>query len=164
MRTPAKLEPQLQPVPHEKPVVVRRRRDRAHARASKALRATPAATLARHLGISESRVRHQRTDDQGGALTALLGMIADPRVDAAPIVAAVLSAFEERFVCVPTAELRARLSHLKYTQEHLAEAAQNRALQTPTHDDLDAVLDHAATLLEIATIESVLGPGEERAH
>lgn len=162
MRTRAKLEPQLQPVTHGTGVVVRRRRDRAHARAAVATAETPSKVLAQVFGVSDSRARHLRTDDQSGPVTTFYALLADPRVDAAPLLVGALVSFEERFVTTPTADLRERLHHLKYEAEHLAEAAQNRALQTPTHQDVDAVVHHAAVLIEIAMLEGLLGA--ERPH
>lgn len=141
-------------VTHAAPVVVRAR---AHARASYAASRTPARILAHHFGVSESRVRHQRSDDASGPLTLLLGMIADPAVEGGPLVAAVLSAYEERFLFASTDDLRARLAHLKNDKEHGLEARQNRALQLNSADRCSALRDHAAALLEIATIEEVLG-------
>ena len=163
MSTRPKLSPQLQPVTHAAAVVVRRN-DRAHVRAARAAGRTPSRALARHWGVSESRARHLRTDDAKGPLTKLLGMIADPEIEAAPIVVAVLAAFEDRYTHAPRAELRARLEYLRGDAEHMAEARQNRALQTETHEDVGAVLDHASVLIEIAVLEDLLTPGEERAH
>lgn len=141
--------------PHEPGAAVRRT-DRAQLRASSAISRTPSKTLAAHFGVSESRARHFRTDDPSGPVTKVLGLIADPSVDAGPIVAAVLSSFEERFLFAPTADLRARLAYLRETEEHRLEAEQNRAMVVNDPNRADAYRAHAAALIELATIEELL--------
>lgn len=132
-------------------------RGRAQARSSWATRAVPSRVLAGHYGVSASRARHLRSDDATGPLTVTLALIADPNVDAGPIVAAVLAAYEERHLYAPTDVLRARLAHLRDDDEHRLEAAQNRATVVHAPNRADAYRDHAAALIEMATIEELLG-------
>lgn len=139
-----------------------RRTDRAHRRSSWAERRTPSKVLAEHYGVSESRARHFRTDDQAGPLTTLLAMIADPNVDGSALMVAVLAAFEERFLYAPTPELRERLRFLREVEEHRLEAEQNRAQMIRDGKRTEACLNHAGVLIEIAVLEEMLG--EEIAH
>lgn len=139
------------------------RRDRAHRRSCWATRRTPSRVLAAHWGVSASRARHLRTDDPKGALTTVLAMVADPEVDAGPIVAAVLSGFEERFLFSPTTDLRARLARLRDRDEHLLEAAQNRATVVRSPKRAEDYLAHATALIEMAVLVEILEP-EELAH
>lgn len=157
---PAKMSAQLQRVQHTKAAGVLRE-DRAHARARRATRGIRSQKLAEHFGVAPATARSMRTRVKG-PLSNVLALVSDPTVDAGPIVAALLLAWEERFVFEPTADLRARLAHLKYEAEHAAEARQNRALQTPTTKDVGDVISHASILLEIALLESLVG--EEKAH
>lgn len=146
--------------PHDPGVNVREagRIGRAHHRASWAMRPTPARILARHFGISESRVRHQRTDDPSGALTQVLATIADPEnKEAHRTVAAVLAAYEERFLGGPRNECLSRLLHLREVEEHKAEAEQNRATVVLDPHRTEAYLYHAGILTEMATLEELLG-------
>lgn len=156
---PATVAPKAAVVTHAPGVAVRRR-DRAHRRASWASRRSPARILAEHLGVSESRARHLRTDDQAGPITLLCDMIADPAVDGAALLVAAIEAFEERFVYAPTAELRARLKHLREVEEHRAEAEQNRAVMVRDHTRAEACRNHAAILLEMSVLEELLGMEE----
>lgn len=156
----AKLSPQLEPVQHTPGATVLRA-DRAHDRARYATSGIRSAKLAEHWGVAPATARSMRTRVPS-PLSEVLALVADPAVNAGPIVAALIAAWEERFVFAPTADLCARLAHLKYEAEHAAEAAQNRALQTPSHDDIDAVLNHAALLIEIVVLEGMVG--EERPH
>lgn len=144
------------PVTHEAGAAVRRR-DRAHRRASWAAARTPSRVLAEHFGVSESRARHYRTDDQAGPVTTLCDMIADPAVDGAAILAAAIEAFEERFVYAPTEELKARLKHLREVIEHRAQAEQDRAVMVRDRCRAEACRNHAAVLLEMAVLEELLG-------
>lgn len=153
---PASLATQMEFVTHGPGGCVRRE-DRAHRRASWAARRTPAKVLALHLGVSESRARHQRTDDQGGPLTVFCSLIADPNVDGAALMVAVMAAFEERFVFAPTADLRARLKYLREVAEHVAEAEQNRAVMVRDASRAEACLNHAAVLVEMSVLEELLG-------
>lgn len=120
------------------------------------MKKTPAKVLARHLGVSESRVRHQRTDDQNGALTTVLALISDPDVDAAAIITSVLEAWEDRFLTAPEADLRARLARLRERDEHVLEAAQNAATVIMAPNRSDTYRDHAAGLLEMAMLTDML--------
>lgn len=158
---PAKMRAATQPVPHDGRVSVRRA-DRAHRRASWAAKRTPAKVLAEHVGVSESRARHQRTDDATGPITTLCTLIADPRADGAALLVAAMAAFEERFVFAPTDDLRARLKHLREVEEHRAQAEQDRALMVRDGKRAEACLNHAAVLVEISVLEEMLG--NETAH
>lgn len=161
MSTKATMAPQLQPVTHEVGGSVRRR-DRAHVRASRATKRTPARVLAEHYGVSESRARHFRTDDQAGPVTTLCALIADPRVEAAPLLVAAMASYEERFLYAPTSELRARLKYLREVEEHRCQSEQDRALMVRDGKRTEACFNHAGVLIEIGVLEELLG--EEVAH
>lgn len=133
------------------------RRDRAHERAGWASSRTPSPVLARIFGISESRVRHQRSDDQGGALTLVCAAVADPRVDAEAVITAIAESYEDRFLDADPKILRARLDVLRTEQEHVAQAAQDRALMNDGQGTNDALRRHATILNEIVAIRVRLG-------
>lgn len=139
--------------------VTRTRRARARSRARWATASTPSRVLARHYGVSASRARHLRSGIEGSAFATVLGMIADPEVDAGPMIVALLESWEERFLYQPTADLRARLKRLREDIEHRAECEQNTALLT-RRGAADACRHHASILLELAAHEEILN-GEE---
>lgn len=152
----ASLATSLEAVTHGPGASVRRV-DRAHRRANWAAARTPSKVLARHWGVSDSRARHLRTDDQRSPVTTLCAMLADPTVDAGGLMIALLAAYEERFVFAPTPELRARLKHLREVEEHRAQAEQDRAVMVRDGSQAEACLNHAAVLVEIAVLEELLG-------
>lgn len=132
--------------------------ERSQRRASWATRRTPSRVLADHFGVSPSGARHMRSGRLGSPLQVVLGMIADPGVDAAPIVSAVLAAYEERFLAgAPAREALARLLHLREVEEHRAEAEQNRATVILCPQRTEAYLYHAGVLTEMSVLEEVLG-------
>lgn len=137
-------------------------RGRALNRARQATQNTPSRVLAKHYGVSASRARHMRSGADGNDLATVLQMIADPQIEAAPMVVAVLEAWEERLLYTPTAELRARLKQLREVVEHRAQAEQDRAVLVKS-GAAEACRQHASILIEMACHEEMLGL-TERAH
>lgn len=119
-----------------------------------ALRRTTRDFLAKWWGVSPSRVSH-RAKDGDNPLAEVCALVEHEQVDGAAIVAAVLEAYERRFLREPRAKLEARLCALM-DQEHQYEAAQNKALMRGAQVN-DALRSHIAALLEIAALRTVLG-------
>lgn len=123
-----------------------------------ALGRTPSRVLATVLGISAARVRHKRTEGDN-CVADSCALVLHPAIDGASIVIAHLEALERRYLeeaKASPAKLRERLNHLIRQQEHLIEAHQNRALLTG-EGAVEACLDHARVLIEIACLLRVLG-------
>lgn len=119
---------------------------------------TSSRVLARHLGVSDSRARHQRAEGTD-PITQVCALVRDPLADGPAIVCAILEAFEDRGfdACrADRAKLQARLRHLVEEAEHLAQAKQDRALMVK-EGVFDAVLHHASVLIEIAALRCTLG-------
>lgn len=154
----AKLSAAAHPVQHTPGAAVQRL-DRAHARARYATARIPSRKLAEHWGCEPATARSFRTRVRSGPLTKVLELIADPSVDAAPIVAGLIAAWEERFICEPTDDLRARLKHLREVVEHRAQAQQDQALMVRDGSHMEACLQHAGVLIEIVVHEELLGEG-----
>lgn len=119
-----------------------------------ALRRIERKVLAAWWGVSPTRVSH-RTREGDNPLTEVCALIEHAKADGSAIVAAVLEAYERRFLDEPRAKLEARLAHLM-SQEHTLESHQNRALQSGKAVN-DALRSHVAALLEIVALRTVLG-------
>lgn len=163
----ARLRPATEPAKHTTGAAVRRR-DRAHAREGWATSGIRSGLLAKHYGCSPARARSIRTRDPRGPFTTVCAMLADPSIsdeDAGKMLAGLLCSYEERFLCRPTEELRARLKRLREEDEHRLQAEQDRALMVRCPETLvTACLQHAGALIEIAVHKDLLEGTPERAN
>jgi hypothetical protein len=131
---------------------------RAVPRARWALKQTRRGVLASIFEVDETRVSHRMRDGDNCAAD-FYAVLADPLVDAAPLMAGAFESYEERLLQAEPAVLRARLDYLML-HEHDREARQNRALMQGRIVSSEVRAHHSA-LGEMLAIGGVLGMEED---